>query len=138
MYGSAAPLLTSPHMTPKACLGAVILVALAMANPKMARADAASADSLVSEAKDLEKAGKPADAHAKLEAAWRLGHPYDLSALLGLNEKKSGDFAHSAQHLEYAIRFLPDPAKPGTGPGAPWSKPEERQQLIDAFTDVRA
>ena len=118
-------------------VGAVVIL-LGLAPPSAAVADEASADALLAQGKDLDKAGKTSEAHEKLMAAWRLGHRYDVAAALGLNEKKSGDVAHSAQHLEYAIRFLPDPAKPGTGPSLPWAKPDERQQLVDAFTDVRS
>src|SRR5260221_277763 len=118
-------------------MGAVVVL-VALATPAVALCDDASADALLAQAKDLDKAGKGSAAHDKLVAAWHLGHRYDVAAALGLNERKAGDFAHSAQHLEYAIRFLPDPAKPGTGPSAPWAKPDERQQLVDAFTEVRS
>ncbi len=97
-----------------------------------------SVDALLATAKQLEKDGKAHDAHDKLVEAWHIERRYDVAAALGMNERASGDFAKAAQHLEYAIRFLPDPAKPDRLVGTPWAKPDERQKLIDAFTDVRA
>jgi hypothetical protein len=122
-----------------AVAGGIVLGVLFVA-PRVSLADGAAAqiEALLAEAKQLDKDGKPADAHEKLLAAWKIEHRYDIAAALGLSEKASGDFAKSAQHLEYAIRFLPDPAKPDRLVGTPWAKPDERQRLIDAFTDVRA
>jgi hypothetical protein len=89
--------------------------------------DGPKIDAALQQAAKLEKAGKTADAHAKLDEAWAMGHRWDVAAALGMNEKKSGDFAHSAQHLEYAIRFFPDSVKQ-----------DARQAYIDAFTEVRS
>jgi hypothetical protein len=107
-------------------LGLVPVLAVAIGFAGEARADDA-AGNLLKEASALDKAGKTDEAHAKLVEAWKLGHRYDVAAALGMNEKKSGDFAHAAQHLEYAIRFFPDSVKQ-----------DARQPVIDAFTDVRS
>jgi hypothetical protein len=108
-------------------VAAAVLLTGALSMPLRAVAEGDATTQLLKEAAALDKAGKGAEAHAKLEQAWRSEHRYDVAAALGMNERKAGNFAHAAQHLEWAIRFLPDAMKP-----------TERQQIIDAFTDVRS
>lgn len=87
---------------------AVGVAAALLVVPRAASAEPADPQALFREGVEHMKAERIAEAEAKLQASWDLYRTYDTAANLAECEAKLGQRAEAAEHMDFAVRHLPN------------------------------
>src|SRR5689334_14763809 len=88
---------------------AVCIAGVIVAQPALARADAAEVEALIAKGNELRRAGTPGPALPYFQKAYELARTPRTSGQLGLAELAAGYPVEAAAHLEAALQSPNDP-----------------------------